>query len=499
MIARIPPNGHPENKYIVAQGQVEHREYIRLNASSKKWEVRYDADGTVGPPILQPNLYEHLQNLAFSVGRAIRRLHDKIGDSHATTDRLEDQFDSKQLAECLMYRDTPADKEISLAKIARDLSKVAPDLLEESLVDLENDRRDHGAATIIQMQLIQESNNNWDSRFPEREEVWGFAASRLSPESVALTEEGKPIRNRIKKYFSQRRWPVWAQNEKKVEVAVKPPGLVMQEKPVSPPLTAQALERIYKAAAKAEGAKGERYTGRGLAPLFPFGETSYQRAYLSFKMEQDLADGEYDNNESDLPTDFAIVEEFKPKPKRRRLFSRELEVEPDPPVNPYELPAIPENWKPDSVSVQQKWADVTERARKVDGFPQDLEYWYTKEESDAIRSHEEYLAAIKQQEQGRALVEGYTKKPYGQLSIAEIQAAQLALGIDPYSGIVTRQPRPAPSRGLPLISRVFGKRNAEGNPEGQEAQAAKRARVDNVDNDDFEDDGTAACLNFDDI
>jgi hypothetical protein len=206
-------------------------------------------------------------------------------------------------------------------------------------------------------------------------------------------------------------------------------------------------------------------------------------------MEQDLADGEYDNNESDLPTDFAIVEEFKPKPKRRRLFSREPEVEPDPPVNPYELPAIPENWKPDSVSVQQKWADVTERARKVDGFPQDLEYWYTKEESDAIRSHEEYLAAIKQQDQGRTLVEGYTKKPYGQLSIAEIQAAQLALGIDPYTGIVTRQPRPAPSCGLPLISRVFGKRNAEGNLEGHEAQAAKRARVDNVDNDDFEDDG----------
>jgi hypothetical protein len=268
---------------------MQNRHYIRFNARDDKWQVQYDAAGKIGQPILQPNLYEYLQNVAYKVGRDIRQLHHKIGQSHTEAQRLKDQSDSLLLTRNLMDGVTSrtgdqllVEKEISLRKIARDLHQVAPDLVQESLVDLESER---GSATIIQMQLIQESNNNWESLFPGKEHVWDFAASRLSPASVGSSDDGK---SGVKQYFNMRRWPLWAQSNKTQET-IKFSNIVIQEKPAPRDPLAQAQEVVKDEGV--EEVKRERYTGRGGPTLFPFGETPYQQAYLSWRMEQELADG----------------------------------------------------------------------------------------------------------------------------------------------------------------------------------------------------------------
>jgi hypothetical protein len=135
------------------------------------------------------------------------------------------------------------------------------------------------------------------------------------------------------------------------------------------------------------------------------------------------------------------------------------------------------------VSVPEKLYDVKRRAMKVDGFPQNPEHFYTPEEMEAIRTHEEYVANIKLQEEARALVEARERRPYSELTRAEIKAAQVALGIDPYSGVVTQQPTKL-SGEVPVISRLSGKRKAEGTPAGQEEHVSKHARADDSPEDD---------------
>ena len=128
------------------------------------------------------------------------------------------------------------------------------------------------------------------------------------------------------------------------------------------------------------------------------------------------------------------------------------------------------------MSVPEKLYDVKRRAMKVDGFPQNPEHFYTSEEMEAIRTHKEYAANIKLQEEARALVEARERRPYSELTRAEIKAAQVALGIDPYSG-VTQQSTKSPGE-VPVISQLSGKRKAEGTPAGQEEHVPKHARVD---------------------
>lgn len=185
----------------------------------------------------------------------------------------------------LTYVCDDTSKDISLRKIARDLDRVAPDLVEESLANLNGDRSDRSAATIIQMQLIQESNNNWDPLFPENEHVWDFAAERLDP---IASRKGKQIRRKATQYFSLRRFPVWAQSEL-VQDAIRSPGPGAQGTH-APTVTSTLPTALIKRETTTVGGR-ERYTGRCLPPTFPFGETAFQRAALSMKIEQELADG----------------------------------------------------------------------------------------------------------------------------------------------------------------------------------------------------------------
>lgn len=246
-----------------------------------------------------------MQTVAYKVGRDISELHSRISSSRTKAEILGEQLEALERTHGVMD-DVIAGKSstgvqsstteqsstanvISLGKIARDLHQVAPDLANEALINMDSDAVDeHGHASIIQMQLIQESNNNWDPLFPEGEHMWGFAASRLTPSPESATS--RPAQQKIKQYFNLRRWPVWAQEEK-VQTAVKSSGLVIQEKPKDPTPTSQAQDNVM-GDIMAEMPR-ERYTGRGGPPMFPFGETPYQQAFISWRMQQDLADGEH--------------------------------------------------------------------------------------------------------------------------------------------------------------------------------------------------------------
>lgn len=288
-MCRIPPNGHPENKFIVSIDRLKTCDCFIYKPNEDIWEVQYDDKGKVGPPILQPNLYEYLQKIAYRVGRDIAELHRQIVLTHTDSERLSDQSESARLTYNLMKNFASGVNKISLEKIARDLHRVAPDLVEESQVNLDDTGSEEDCATIIQMQLIQESNNNWDSRFPENEHVWDFAVARLSTGAINPNKKRRSARCRINQYFSLRRWPLWAQSEK-VRKRIQSSNLVVQENPVTTarPQVEEAIDTPPM-----EEAKRERYTGYGMPSMFPFGETPYQQAYQSWRIEQDLADGEY--------------------------------------------------------------------------------------------------------------------------------------------------------------------------------------------------------------
>lgn len=165
-------------------------------------------------------------------------------------------------------------------------------------------------------------------------------------------------------------------------------------------------------------------------------------------------------------TDFPLVEEFNPKPPRRRFFSGKRKAVEEPPVDRYALPPIPDNWQPDSVSWKEKHYDVTERARDTDGFSQNLAYYYTQEEMDSIEFHEDSLKHTKLQNEAQAMVEAREGRPYADLTRAEILAAQHALGIDPYSGIVPQNPE--------LIS---SSRDTQGTTQKQPPRASQPRRT----------------------
>jgi hypothetical protein len=292
----------------VTPESVRDRPFIRFNDTLHQWQVQYDSAGQVGQPVLQPNFYEYLQTIAYGVGRDIRLLHNKISGEHTEVERLEDQFDVLRLTGDLMdglitdehgvrlaYRtdgQPSTGKEVSIRKMARDLHRVAPDLMDEAQVNLDGDiitGSEKGPATLIQMQLIQESNNNWDSRFPENENVWDFADSRLSLAQVGRSERGTAVRHRNVQYFNMRRWPLWKQS-KEVQTEIESSNLVIQEKP-APPTSPRLNTRATRKNDMMDAPKREQHTGRGGPAMFPFGETPYQQAYLSWRMEEDLKDG----------------------------------------------------------------------------------------------------------------------------------------------------------------------------------------------------------------
>jgi hypothetical protein len=159
--------------------------------------------------------------------------------------------------------------------MAQDLHRIAPDLAKDAGFNFGGDIKtitEVEAAALLQMQIIEEANNNWESRFPETENVWDFAAPRLDFEFVP----------RLTQFFNMRRFPVCCQY-RATQTAIGRSGPIVQRKVVS----------VVWTTLVANGRQCKKMTRqlKGHQPNFPFGETPYHQAYLSFMMEQDLKDG----------------------------------------------------------------------------------------------------------------------------------------------------------------------------------------------------------------
>jgi hypothetical protein len=317
-VSRVPPSGHPENRYVVSEEDAKHARYITFNNDTKQYQVQYDIHGTIGPPIVQPNKFQHFQQIASRLGRDIRHLTQFMADT-TDSDAAHLERQSEALSRTLQNMKkidaehgagTGNGKEISLVVIARDLLKYAPELLQDISLDSSHDIStitEDQAAQIIQLQLIEESNNNWESRFPENEHVWDWVddpqpieqtsagtSSAVAPDdapSLNITSHQLPP---FRKYFfSMRRWPVECQSTA-VQTMIRTSGPIFKVATnTAQPQTPEAPRST--AAQRRAAALGpwprEKHTGRGGPPNFPFGETPFQQAYQSFCITQDLADG----------------------------------------------------------------------------------------------------------------------------------------------------------------------------------------------------------------
>lgn len=200
---------------------------------------------------MQPNKYQHFQQIAFRLGRDIRQLSELIATGQENDDAFRLQLQFEALQRTLQHMDqidaeriagTGNGKEISLKAIARDLLKYAPELLEDMGLDREHDIStitEYQAAQAIQMQLIEESNNNWEPRFPENEHVWDWVDDQVpsvqTPAGTTSTVARHPhIASGatttqlqlppVNKYFSLRRWPVECQSTA-VQIKIKSSSL----------------------------------------------------------------------------------------------------------------------------------------------------------------------------------------------------------------------------------------------------------------------------------
>jgi hypothetical protein len=291
VVSRIPSTGHPENKYVLSRDSAEHSPGVSTRESNGKYklEVQYDALGRKGPPIVQPNKFHYLQKLAFMLGRDMlyctrlmaekvdRSPHYCLGKQWATLVQAEDMMKFIKSYDGFQQRpsvDTIAQSTATLQNMAQDLHRTAPDLARDAGFNFGGNIKtitEAEAAALLQMQIIEEASNNWESRFPENEHVWDFAGPRLDFEVVP----------RLTEFFNMRRFPVCCQSSA-TQTAIDHSGPIVQKKALPVVQTTSVANR--RRSKKTRHLKGQK-------PYFPFGETPYQQAYLSFRMEQDLKDG----------------------------------------------------------------------------------------------------------------------------------------------------------------------------------------------------------------
>jgi hypothetical protein len=102
-------------------------------------------------------------------------------------------------------------------------------------------------------------------------------------------------------------------------------------------------------------------------------------------------------------TNISTVPEFqlqKPKWSLRRLFAKRPQEE-DPDFDPFALPDLPKNWKPDNASFKEKYGQLIQYAKKAGGpFPDGniLEYYHTPAEIAEIKRQEDVERAQAQLE-----------------------------------------------------------------------------------------------------
>jgi hypothetical protein len=298
LVSRIPLGGHPENKYVVSRAAAASSPGVSYDEEGKL-EVRYDVSGRVGPPILQPNKSHHLQKLAFRLGRDLKKNALVLaGEDPNSEDRVEGQLDARAAAEAEMDNILPEDRSgepigssdppprnTTLQRMAQDLHKIAPDLAVEAGFRIKSgaDISERQAATLLQMQILEEASNNWEFKFPEQEHVWNFASDRV--ETTTRKVRGRSVlgRSRLTQYFHMRRFPPCCQSGA-TKTLIKESGPIVQEKP--DPVVHLATDTDPRAHTEQK----VRHI-RGREPYFTLGESAYERAILSWRMEQELKDG----------------------------------------------------------------------------------------------------------------------------------------------------------------------------------------------------------------
>lgn len=308
--ARIPLDGHPENRFLQERGDLIRSRWVYTVNANNQYDVQYDHHGTRGPPILQPNKYRHLEYNCWRLGRDIVYLLNAIAYGTEDSPRWYSYHQYREYAETLPRMDqiTHTDRgqrkrpkvdprTITMKKLALELLLVAPDLADDAGFDFQGDPEtnmtDHEAGMLLQMEILEEANNAWEFKFPEKEHVWEFSNPRVEPREVNYRGKKIMIEQRITQYFSMRRHPFGCQSQT-VKDYIKTTGPEVQEKP-KPPVMEKRKPGILlgpDTSTKEQPEKFERHI-QGREPNFPFGETPYQTVFQDYKLQIQLAGSEY--------------------------------------------------------------------------------------------------------------------------------------------------------------------------------------------------------------
>ncbi|APA06973.1 predicted protein [Sclerotinia sclerotiorum 1980 UF-70] len=489
-VARVALTGHPEMKYVESRRRAHNAYGIQHEYPTNTYTVQYNSHRFTGPPIIQPNLYNFMEKASFKFGRAIAMYTEELtlGEDHYTPDLSLEIINYSYVntikrskgvelypGEPNVPRANPNPNNITLIRIASDLYKVAPDIFTdhglnpETLLDpiVPLQERMQYAALMIQTQVIEELNNNWESRFPINEKVWGFARDRLvNPVRTVVAGRTFTEYHQPRQYFSMRRWPPCEQSPASQQV-IRDSGPVLQTKitEVVVPEKSSQEKKIELLRQKKE----PKHIGGGL-PNFPFGETPYQQAYLSWRMQEDLKD----------------VPEFNPPPKTG--LSKYLPtLNPPAPIDHYALPKIPSSFQARSIPIELLRQRTITAAQALPGLPSLTEYY--READEAQKLHEYNL--WKKSNERIQKIEALTGKSWQNMSrnereqwegelasldMEEQRALQYAGGIGP-TGDGAGMPRllDAGERGLVLRNgKAGGKRSRSASAVGRMGKSKKR-------------------------
>ncbi|KAF7928771.1 uncharacterized protein EAE98_005827 [Botrytis deweyae] len=493
-VARVALTGHPEMKYIDDRRRAFAGYGIHWDEATNTFSVQYNAARFTGPPIIQPNLYSFIEKAAFKFGRAIALYTEELtmDERHYTrelslevvhqsySDTMK-RLEGKELypGEPNVPPANPNPNNITLIRIASDLYKVAPDIFTDHGLNLETlldssvpySTRLQYSALVIQTQVIEELNNNWESRFPIKENVWGFARDRLiNPVRTVVAGRTFTEYHRPRQYFSMRRWPPCEQSAASQQV-IKVSGPVIQVKPVKEPEIRKSNEEKKMDSLRK---KQEPVHIGGAPPNFPFGETPYQQAYQSWRITEDLKD----------------VPEFNPKPKSKSLLDKVLPAIPQSPIDRFALPRIPPSFRPRSIPVEILRQKTITAAQSTAGLPNLTEYYREENEARAVRDwrqwqkENERIKMIEQLAKGKSwqsMTRDEREKYEGELAVLEMEehrALQNAGGWNIARGEVKGRKVKRDSDGALVLRTGHGgkKRNRSGSAGGKGGRKKRGSR-----------------------
>ncbi|KAK6615303.1 hypothetical protein H4I95_00455, partial [Botrytis cinerea] len=433
-VARVSLTGHPEMKYIDGRRRAFAGYGIDWEQATNTYSVQYNADRFTGPPIIQPNLYSFIEKASFKFGRAIAMYTEELTleEKHYTRDLsiavvhqsysdTMKRLEGKELypGEPNVPPANPNPNNITLIRIASDLYRVAPDIFTDYGLNLETlldsavpySTRLQYSALVIQTQVIEELNNNWESRFPIKEDVWGFARDRLiNPVSTVVAGRTFTEYHQPRQYFSMQRWPPCEQSPAGQQV-IKISGPVVQAKIVKEPAKRKTMEEKRMDLLRK---KQEPVHIGGAPPNFPFGETPYQQAYQSWRITEDLKD----------------VPEFNPSPKPKSFLEKILPPIPPSPIDRFALPRIPPSFRPRSMPVELLRQKTIFAAQSTHGLPNLTEYYMEDDEAKAIRDYRQWekenerIKMIERLAKGKSwqsMTRGEREKYEGELAIMEME------------------------------------------------------------------------------